>query len=77
MKHQIFALLLLGLVPLSSQAQEEEVAVTHDGLVLVEDTDVHAAFIDPDADLHGDDGCCEAVAGALRFHDRGHRRAGN
>ena len=51
MKHQIFAFLLLGLVPLSGQAQEEEATVTHDGLVLVEDTDVHAAFVDPDADF--------------------------
>ena len=44
-------LLILVLLPLVGQGQEEEATVTHDGLVLVEDTDVHAAFIDPDADF--------------------------
>lgn len=48
---EVFGLLLLSLMPLSGQAQDEEATVTHDGLVLVEDTDVHAAFIDPDADF--------------------------
>ncbi len=51
MRRQLIGLLLLSLVPLSVQAQEEEATVTHDGLVLVEDTSVHAAFIDPDADF--------------------------
>jgi len=51
MKNQYLGLLLLSLIPLAVQAQDEDATVTHDGLVLLEDTDVHAAFIAPDADF--------------------------
>ena len=51
MRHQVIVLLLFLLIPLTGQAQEEDATVTYDGLVLVEDTDVHAAFINPEADF--------------------------
>ena len=51
MRHQSIVLLLFLLVPLAGQAQDEEATVTFDGLVLVEDAEVHAAFIHPDADF--------------------------
>ena len=51
MRHQLIALLLFLLVPLAGQAQDEEATVTFDGLVLVEDAEVHAAFVHPDADF--------------------------
>lgn len=51
MRHQLIALLLFLLAPLLVLAQDDDVTVTYDGLVLVEDAEVHAAFIHPDADF--------------------------
>lgn len=51
MRHQLIALLLFLLAPLLVLAQDEDATVTYDGLVLVEDAEVHAAFIHPDADF--------------------------
>lgn len=45
------AALFLMAAPLGLQADEHEAERTWDGLVKLEDTDVHAAFIDPDADF--------------------------
>ncbi len=45
------AVLLLLAAPFSLQAAEDEAATTWDGLVMLEETDVYAAFIDPDADF--------------------------
>ena len=45
------AIILLLAAPFSLQAAEDEAATTWDGLVMLEETDVHAAFIDPDADF--------------------------
>ena len=47
----LFAALPLMVAPLVLQADEHEDEKTWDGLVMLEDTDVHAAFIDPDADF--------------------------
>ena len=51
MRRQFFGLFLLSLVPFACLAEEEVAVVSHDGLVLVEDAEVHAAFIHPDADF--------------------------
>ena len=51
MRKQFFGLFLLSLVPFACLAEEEAAVVSHDGLVLVEDADVHTAFIHPDADF--------------------------
>ena len=45
------ATLLLVVAPSAALADEHESDTTWDGLVMLEDTDVHAAFIDPDADF--------------------------
>lgn len=45
------AALLVAAAPFGVQADEHEGERTWDGLVMLEDTDVHAAFIDPDADF--------------------------
>lgn len=46
-----FVSLLLMAAPLGLQADEHDADKTWDGLVMLEDTAVHAAFIDPDADF--------------------------
>jgi hypothetical protein len=45
------AALLLLTMPLVLLADQHETEKTWDGLVMLEETDVHAAFIDPDADF--------------------------
>ena len=42
---------VLMLVPILGSAEEEEAAVSFDGLVVVEGSRVHMAYIDPDADF--------------------------
>ena len=44
-------LLAFLMIPISAPAQNEEANSTWDGLVAIEDTDIHAAFIDPNADF--------------------------
>ena len=47
----LLAAMPLIVAPFVLQADEHEDEKTWDGLVMLEDTDVHAAFIDPDADF--------------------------
>ncbi len=48
---KVFGLFVLMLVPILGNAEEEEAAVSFDGLVAVEGSRVHMEYIDPDADF--------------------------
>ena len=48
---KVFGLFVLMSVPILGSAEEEEAAVSFDGLVAVEESRVHMAYIDPDADF--------------------------
>ena len=48
---KVFGLLAFLLVPIVGNAEEEEQVVSFDGLVAIEDSRVHMAYIDPDADF--------------------------
>jgi hypothetical protein len=46
-----FGLFVLMLVPILGSAEEEEQVVSFDGLVAIEESNVHIAYIDPNADF--------------------------
>ena len=48
---KVFGLFVLMLVPFLGSAEEEEQMVSFDGLVAIEESSVHMAYIDPDADF--------------------------
>ena len=48
---KVFGLFVLMLVPILGSAEEEEQMVSFDGLVAIEESNVHMAYIDPDADF--------------------------
>jgi hypothetical protein len=48
---KVFGLFVLMLVPILGSAEEEEQMVTFDGLVAIEGSRVHMAYIDPNADF--------------------------
>jgi len=48
---KVLGIFVLMLVPILGSAEEEEAAVSFDGLVVVEGSRVHMAYIDPDADF--------------------------
>ena len=48
---KIFGLFVLMLVPILGSAEEEEQMVSFDGLVAIEESNVHMAYIDPNADF--------------------------
>ncbi len=48
---KVFGLFALMLVPILGSAEEEEQMVSFDGLVAIEESNVHMAYIDPNADF--------------------------
>jgi hypothetical protein len=48
---KVFGLFVLMLVPILGSAEEEEQMVSFDGLVAIEESNVHMAYIDPNADF--------------------------
>jgi hypothetical protein len=48
---KVFGMFVLMLVPILGSAEEEEAAVSFDGLVAIEGSRVHMAYVDPNADF--------------------------